>query len=490
MQLLTTVDVDEVSPVLRAANRKRVILKEDGEVQVETEIADIMAVPWEREGAMIDELRKEAADEAVVKAAVGAMRLLAGIADELPDGMREAVEKLGSEIYTRTNPPLNTTSVSSPTDLSGSSYGNAKDGSAPKQTDLEGSGRDGELSGTGSAPKVAADMDGDDDEDDVAKAAYDEEMEKADRTFSAGARRGYAKRGVAMPDGSFPIPDADALRRAKMAVGRANPGKRSAVRAHINRRAKALGLPGLGQSDVSKEDAEILALAAQDNRLLAFVQKAMRRKPKAQDSGEEPDDQEPDDDPDDTDEAVEKGDPVADTHAVPIQKEDGSWDLSGVPDAARPAWEAVFKAQAETATKLEKAQTELAETREALRTKEIIAKADTQFKAVGARDDIVTVLKEAGDKLSAEGYESLVSLLSAANERIETGDLFKEAGYTGGATGEGTDAWAKIEKAAEALVEKSDTAISKAQAVDRVLSTPEGSALYSAYMRETGLGVS
>lgn len=487
MQLLTTVDADEVSPVRRAANRKRFVLKEDGEVQVETEIADIMAVPWEREGAMIDSLRKEDADEAVVKAAVGAMRLLTGIADELPDGMREAVEKLGTEIYTRTNPPLNTTSVPSPTDLDGSSAGSPKDGTAPKQTDLDGSGRDGELSGNGSAPKVAADTE-DDDEDDVAKAYFDEDMEKSDRTFSAGTRRGYAKRGVAMADGSFPIPDADALRRAKLAVGRANPSKRSAVRAHINSRAKALGLQGLGQSDVSKEDEAILELAAQDNRLLAWVQKAMRRKPK--DSGEEPDDKEPDDDPDDTTDAVEKGDPVADTHAVPIKKEDGSWDLSGIPEESRPFYNEMIQKADETTVKLEKAETELAETREALRTKEIIAKADTQFKSVGARDDIVTVLKEAGDKLTPEGYESLVSLLSAANERIETGDLFKEAGFTGGASGEGGDAWGKIEKAAEAIVEKGDGDISKAQAVDRVLKTAEGAALYNAYMRETGLGVS
>lgn len=94
-QLLRDVDVDEVSPVKRGANRKRVILKEDGEVQVGPDIAAIMEERWEHEGAMIDELQKADADDTVVRSAVGAMRLLAGIADELPPHMREAVAKLG-----------------------------------------------------------------------------------------------------------------------------------------------------------------------------------------------------------------------------------------------------------------------------------------------------------------------------------------------------------------------------------------------------------
>lgn len=42
-----------------------------------------------------------------------------------------------------------------------------------------------------------------------------------------------------MPDGSFPIPDKDALRRAIQSIGRAkNP---DAVKRHIKKRAKALG---------------------------------------------------------------------------------------------------------------------------------------------------------------------------------------------------------------------------------------------------------
>lgn len=61
-------------------------------------------------------------------------------------------------------------------------------------------------------------------------------------TFNAAQRRSYAKRGIAMPDGSFPIPDKAFLRKAIMTVGRAHPSKRAAVKAHIRKRAAALGV--------------------------------------------------------------------------------------------------------------------------------------------------------------------------------------------------------------------------------------------------------
>jgi hypothetical protein len=48
-----------------------------------------------------------------------------------------------------------------------------------------------------------------------------------------------AKSGSAMPDGSFPIPDLDALRRAAASYGRAS--NKAGVKRHICKRARALG---------------------------------------------------------------------------------------------------------------------------------------------------------------------------------------------------------------------------------------------------------
>ncbi len=57
--------------------------------------------------------------------------------------------------------------------------------------------------------------------------------------YSAGQRAAYAKRGIAEPDGSYPIPDVSALHDAIAAYGRSkNPGR---TKAHIIARAQALG---------------------------------------------------------------------------------------------------------------------------------------------------------------------------------------------------------------------------------------------------------
>jgi hypothetical protein len=489
MRLLETVDADEVSPVARGANRRGLVLKEDG-MSEDAEIADIMAVPWEREGAMIDEIRKGGGDETVVKGAVAAVRLLNGIADELPDEMREAVEKLGSELYSSQNPKLNTSDESaipgSSGNLFGSGSGAPKDGSGSSSGGTSGSGRDGELTGHGSYPALNKDdREPDEDADDeVAKAAYDADMEKADRTFSASARRGYAKRGVALPDGSFPIPDRDALGRAIRSIGRGSNNPKSRIKAHIISRARALGATGALPDDwkVSKADDEIAAELAEAGIEQGLIQRVLKSFRKSQD--ERPHDADPVGDTDDNPNA--KGGPV-DAHEVPIQKEDGSWDLSGVPDGSRPFYESVLKAQAEAAEKLEKAEGELAETREKLRTEEIIAKAEKEFAHIGARDDVVSVLKAASEKLDAEGYEKLVSLLSASDARIAKSSLMDELGRSSFESQPAGDAWDKIEKAADELVEKSGE-LTREQAVDRVLKTAAGKRWYGEYLAETGVG--
>jgi hypothetical protein len=63
--------------------------------------------------------------------------------------------------------------------------------------------------------------------------------EKAAREFSDTTREKMAGTGVAMPDGSYPIPDKDALGRAILAFGRAKDP--AATKKHIIRRARALG---------------------------------------------------------------------------------------------------------------------------------------------------------------------------------------------------------------------------------------------------------
>lgn len=70
----------------------------------------------------------------------------------------------------------------------------------------------------------------------------------AAREFSDKKRANLVKKGKAMPGGRYPIVNKEDLGNAKRAIGRAkNPGK---TKAWINKRAKELGEPGLGEDKV------------------------------------------------------------------------------------------------------------------------------------------------------------------------------------------------------------------------------------------------
>ncbi len=89
-------------------------------------------------------------------------------------------------------------------------------------------------------------------------------------TPTAEQRRQFASSGAAMPDGSFYIRNRGDLQNAIRAVGRATPNagesdvaRRNAVRRHIIKRAKALGLtdmiPDTWNSDGTLKQSAILA---------------------------------------------------------------------------------------------------------------------------------------------------------------------------------------------------------------------------------------
>jgi cell division septum initiation protein DivIVA len=77
------------------------------------------------------------------------------------------------------------------------------------------------------------------------------------KSFTAAQRRAYAKSGVAMPNGDFPIPDRDHLRSAVGRLGNYT-GDKAKAKAHLIARAKALGATNLlpddwaGGSDTAK----------------------------------------------------------------------------------------------------------------------------------------------------------------------------------------------------------------------------------------------
>lgn len=193
-------------------------------------------------------------------------------------------------------------------------------------------------------------------------------------------------------------------------------------------------------------------------------------------------------------ESTEKENGMAETGLnVPVQKEDGTWDLSGVAPEARPFYEMTLAKQADLETQnavlvklLEKSQEETATEREKRLEKEAVSKA-AAFEHIAKADELGPVLQEVAEKCSPETVEKLEGFLTAAEARIVEGDLFKESGQTRMRLVKDTgnsDAWAKIEKAAEELVEKADQPLSKEQAIDRVLQTAAGKQLYADYVGE------
>ena len=67
------------------------------------------------------------------------------------------------------------------------------------------------------------------------------------RDYSDAEREAFAKKGWALPDGSFPIADVEDLKNAIQAFGRASD--KEAAKAHIIKRAKALGASDLLPDD-------------------------------------------------------------------------------------------------------------------------------------------------------------------------------------------------------------------------------------------------
>ena len=89
-------------------------------------------------------------------------------------------------------------------------------------------------------------------------AVEDEEL--IARAFDTKKRKQMADRGTAMPDGSYPIANEEDLRNAIQAIGRAkNP---DAVKRHIRKRAKALGLEKLLPESWTASAEELTAAPA------------------------------------------------------------------------------------------------------------------------------------------------------------------------------------------------------------------------------------
>jgi hypothetical protein len=156
---------------------------------------------------------------------------------------------------------------------------------------------------------------------------------------------------------------------------------------------------------------------------------------------------------------------------VPIQKEDGSWDLSGVDESIRQVLEVVCKSNEKLAKSLTTQKDEnksLAEKLAAETNARVLKEFEERAKEYGHVGDdakeLAKVLKAAHDA-DPENGKAVEAILKAANEKIEAGKVFEEVG-TSGTTG--GSAWQKIEKSAEKMREDKPELTTEA-AIDLVM---------------------
>lgn len=386
-----------VSLVHRGANRRRFLLAKSDEL--DTDVAEILAVPVAKEAALLDAVRASGGDESVEKAAATVARAHAALTDAYSDATPEQRAALAKAV--------------------GELMSDEPDDDEP-------------------------DVDVDEDNDEKVMKAYEEIV----KSFTAEQRQEMARSGEALTDGSYPIPDREYLERAIHAVGRGKNNSHGAIRAHIVKRAKALG-------------AESLL-------------------------------------PDTWEDVTKEADMPETETTVPIKKDDGTWDLSGVPEEQRTAFEAILKSHDDELAELRKqAEVEQTKAEEALKiakaeqetrlTREFVEKSAGLAQLAKSDDEFGVVLRDIAkaeqDGHLAEGtYAKLETVLKAANEQIEKGDLYAETGRTGTTAGAG-DAQARLDSAAAEL-RKSDSNLTKAQSVAKALENDPS--LYTAIKKEQG----
>ena len=155
--------------------------------------------------------------------------------------------------------------------------------------------------------------------------------------------------------------------------------------------------------------------------------------------------------------------------------------MEKVPAEVRPVVEAIYKGQLEAVKKANDLEKELATVTRAAKRKEMVAKALGYGKLGVDAESLADTLLVLSEKAPKE-FEKVEKILQGANEQITKGDLFAEFGTNQARNGNGS--WDAIEKSAEGYIAKSGEKVSKAEAVDRFLKTPEGVKMYDEYTNE------
>lgn len=306
------------------------------------------------------------------------------------------------------------------------------------------------------------------------------QLDKRGRMFSTEVRSKLADEGAALEDGSFPIPDKDALRRAIMAYGRTRPEKRASVIAHIRRRAKALGAEDMVPDTFKK--LEGWDEGQDDNPSSDGTQPADVSKTT---EGKMPETKELDLSvlPDEVKEAVEdhvaevtKRAEDAEAELAVLKAGDGEEDGEG-DDILKNADPAIREIVEKANARASEAETIAKAERDARINREFIEKAKSLPFVPGEDQEKANVMKAASASMEPDEYQSLEKMLTSMNEVISESKVFTKAGSS--QYNEDTPQ-GEIEKLAKARAK--EEGITEAEAMDQVLA--ENPDLYERSLEE------
>jgi len=313
-------------------------------------------------------------------------------------------------------------------------------------------------------------------------------LEKAE--FSAEQRRQLAESGVAMPDGAFPIRNAEDLRNAIGAFGRAK--NKAAVARHIKRRAAALKLTDLLPEDGALADllSKGLDASATDGDTMTPEEKAAIEQAKK--------------DLEQMTKRAERAEQVAQLtdaqRAIMPTDEKARDEFLALAPEAREAL--VRKAQKDAADEnavvetidgmafrknddprllamakqARKDREERAAAQKQLREEQLRKRAKEELSHLPGDEATKVALLDAVEAMPQATRESIAKILQAHDGGLS--ESFRTAGVRGEPAG-GNDPEAELEKLAKAAREKNPK-LTPEQAYAQALNTPEGRELYEA----------
>jgi hypothetical protein len=161
--------------------------------------------------------------------------------------------------------------------------------------------------------------------------------------------------------------------------------------------------------------------------------------------------------------------------------------LKSLDGKVKVAVEAVLKAQRDEVQKQQKKNEELESIIKAERnvrlTREFVSKAEKDFaKMPGTHADFGVLLKDLHDVCDEKLFARVEKALSDAHAVIKDSSVLKEHGRVGSGGSVGGDTMTKIEALAKDLITKSETKLSRSDAIVRVLA--QNPDLYAAYNAE------